>query len=486
VKRGDERAARTGTVWAFLVVSSDGQAESLPFQRQWATRTAAENGWSVTDTFEAVSSGRDGIRGLLETLLKKLRSTPANDRPERVLMTRLDRLGRGGLEPLAAFAEISKLGVKIFTRQDGDYQLARASDSILPMMRIITGAIENEARIDKALSAYDRRRRAGLVVATRRPYGLRLEKGHDVPDGERAAVVAKAFELTANGFGLYAIGKRLTQVAPPHEYRNGRVHVVEWTSDRVRKLLGTESYRTTIVDDALWTRAHAVRAGSTTERSETKNPYPLSGALTCECGRRLVGSIRGSNVQRVYRCRARTLHGRIVTHSAPRLENAFAALISDLSASPELIERYATAQRAGDDVDVIESALKRARAAVAGTERERERAWELNEAGNLRDEDLQTRLDAVQRRAAEAAAEITLLSREIEATRLVEEDRSNAASVLERASRLWELASVDDRKAIAKAVTRAVGGLTVTLAGDLEARAPNERSMFQRPSPPTP
>jgi DNA invertase Pin-like site-specific DNA recombinase len=85
-----------------------------------------EHGWTITRTFRGVSSGRDGTRGLLETLLAKLRETRPGERPNRVLMTRLDRLGRGlGIEALAAIAEIVRLGVTIHTRQDGDYRLAR-------------------------------------------------------------------------------------------------------------------------------------------------------------------------------------------------------------------------------------------------------------------------------------------------------------------------------------------------------------------------
>ena len=76
----------------------------------------------------------------------RVRATERIERPQRVLMVRLDRLGRGlGLEALAALSEIVQLGVTIYTCQDGDYTLSRASESLLPLMRIVTGAIENEA-----------------------------------------------------------------------------------------------------------------------------------------------------------------------------------------------------------------------------------------------------------------------------------------------------------------------------------------------------
>lgn len=132
------------------------------------------------------------------------------------------------------------------------YRLARASDSILPLMRVVTGAIENEARRDKARAAYARRRAQGLIVPNKRPYGIRLENGKDVANEPQAAAVRIAYELAANGFGLNAIGKRLRAIAPPKCYANGRVHETEWVATRVAQLLKNPAYRETVVDPDTW------------------------------------------------------------------------------------------------------------------------------------------------------------------------------------------------------------------------------------------
>ena len=134
------------TVWTFLVVSSDRQAETLADQEKWAQKVAAANGWTITNTFRSVSTGKNGTRQLLEDLLTALRASKKAQRPERVLMIRLDRAGRGlAIEPLAALAEIYRLGVMVHTREDGDVNIARASDAIKPILRVLTGALENEA-----------------------------------------------------------------------------------------------------------------------------------------------------------------------------------------------------------------------------------------------------------------------------------------------------------------------------------------------------
>jgi DNA invertase Pin-like site-specific DNA recombinase len=147
------------TAWLLAVVSSDGQAETLDFQERWGRQAAAENGWTIERTFKDVSSGRDGARQLLKNLLQELRDLPKSARPARVLLVRIDRLGRGdGLEIIATISEIKRLGVGLFTRDDGELKLERASDALMPAMKSILAGIENEVRADRTRAGLARRK----------------------------------------------------------------------------------------------------------------------------------------------------------------------------------------------------------------------------------------------------------------------------------------------------------------------------------------
>src|SRR5580692_10679236 len=116
---------RKNTAWLLAVVSDVGQSETLPDQKSWAEASAAREGWTIEREFsKAGSSGKAGVRALVEQMVEALRSTPEAKRPERVLMIRLDRLGRGtGLDSMAALSEIYGLGTIVHTRQDGDVKL---------------------------------------------------------------------------------------------------------------------------------------------------------------------------------------------------------------------------------------------------------------------------------------------------------------------------------------------------------------------------
>ena len=158
-----------------------------------------------------------------------LRNIPRAKRPARILMIRLDRLGRGdGLDAMAALAEIRKLGVTIHTRQDGDVTLARASDALSPMFKIITGAFENEARSDKARAVFARKRAAGIVAGNKAPYGLEIVSGRHTFLKSHAKVIRTAFKMRASDVGFHSIAIYMTESAPPQKFKNGNEKTIHW------------------------------------------------------------------------------------------------------------------------------------------------------------------------------------------------------------------------------------------------------------------
>ncbi len=466
--------SRESAAWAFLVVSDPGQADTLADQEAWAQEAAHANQWVITKTVSGVSSGKLGARRLTLGMIDELEALQASERPARLLMIRLERLGRGnGLEAMEAFLRIRRLGIVVHTRIDGDVEYSRASELLMPVLRFFIGGMENEVRRDKLNSMYERRRIAQkddptLAISTKMPYGLRLENGHFAPKPPEDAAVQLAFELKTQGYGPHKIAKQLALIAPPMTLKDGSAHPQHWTTDRVRRLLLKTCYRGTIVDAAIWTRAQ--RRLREFQRPTMRYEYPLGGALRCECGYALFGQRgpRGSSTFNYYVCRNVVAHsGRYKHYRGDRLEEQFLSLLARLSVEDDLLRRFLKAQHVDVNLDASRAECASAKGELARIDERRRRIFSAFEKGSLAQADLQWRLDDL--RDIQTTLERRILAIERDITHVQSSRRSiaDAQALVTSAKGHWENAGVDDRRALAKAIGNAFGGLVVTSDGAL-------------------
>jgi hypothetical protein len=466
----------SATVWALLVVSDQGQADTLPDQEAWAQETARAKGWSITRTFSGVSSGKLGARGLTLRMIGELESLPPDQRPKRVLMIRLERLGRGdGLEAINAFVTLKTLGVMVHTRMEGDVTYGRASELLAPVIRFLVGGMENEVRSEKVRAVYARLRAARnsdpTVANCMRPaYGLAYDRGHVVPKEPEAAAVRLAYELKGQGYGCHLIAKRMAQVAPPMTLKNGGQRPQVWNSDRVRHLLHHKVYRDTIVDEPTWTRAQ--QPAREISRPTMRYPYPLGGALRCACGGRLVGasgSRQRSNHLLYYQCRNMTAHnGRMKHYRSDLLEEQFASLLARLSAERGLLEEYARTKQSASHGEALAAQLSALKRELAGLDDRRRAVFTAFEDGTLLRDDLQWRIDDLKKRDTELADQIEQVDRESRIARAKRLRTEDVRALLESAKTYWPIGTIEDRRALAKALANAFGGLTVASDGSLQ------------------
>lgn len=476
------------TAWALLVVSDPGQADTLVDQRAWAEEAARASGWTLTKIWEGVSSGRLGARGLTLDLIGELeRLTPAQ-RPQRLLMIRLERLGRGdGTEAMEAFLRIRKLDIVIHTRLDGDVSYGRASELLMPVLRLFVGALENEVRRDKLCSMYGRRRAARktdpwVAISMRAPYGLMYQDGRMVPNPPEDVAVRLAYQLKAQGYGYYLVAKRLTGMAPPMVLKCGKRLVQHWTADRVRKLIKNETYRQTLIDETTWLRAQ--QPAKEIHRPTRRHEYPLGGALRCVCGSRLVGIIRtwkGAPSCRYYSCRVPHAHGgHMKFHRSEALERQFVALLESLTADRPLLERYAETKQIRGHAEALDSQLAALRRELGGIADRRRLVFSAYEDGVLKRDDLRWRLDDLENRERELGAKIDQVDRERQLTVAKRFRLKDLSALLTSAAAHWVQAPIDDRRALAKALANAFGGFVVSLTGELQiasAELPEPRSV---------
>jgi DNA invertase Pin-like site-specific DNA recombinase len=462
--------------WALCVVSSGGQEETIPNQRAWAIGVAKAKNWRLLPDgiFEGVASGKLGPRSIVRDILKKLRATEPDARPEWLCMIRADRLGRGDMvESQIVLRDLHQLGVKVWTRDQGELKLDSAIAKLFVAMQASVAEQENAVKQDKMRDFRKRKREEGLQVG-KSPYAIRREKGVDSPDPKRAPVVKEAFALRLQGKGYGAIGQRLAAIAPPHEYKHKskahpeRTNVVHWTAPRVSKLLTNHAYVDAgLIDSATFVQAQGVAKALTNDRTGDPRRVhcrPLAGVLTCYCGRKFVGAAYGSSGHKYpyYVCRALWNHdGKHRIVRAEPIESQFRDLLGRLDASPELVKRYRARAASPVSMPALERTIRDGNAQLANLAKSREKAFQLNESGHLRDEDLQARLDTLTEQRDKLQAEVNEAREQVAAAKALAQRQQDAEELLRRAVKIFEKANVAQQNEIAKAVRIELGVLTV-------------------------
>jgi DNA invertase Pin-like site-specific DNA recombinase len=459
-------------VWVLAVVSSSPQELTLDAQEQWAKETAASNGWEITRTFKGVSSGKFGTRQLLKDLLAELRTTPKAQRPRRVLTVRLDRLGRGsGLESIAALAEIRSLGTTLWTREDGDVRLDRASDSILPAFRAIQAALENEVRSDRVKAGKARRKAQGLHNGNP-PYGCTLLEGRAVAYEPEAILTREIFERRARGWGYDRLARFAAERAIPKLLRDGKTRRLRWGRSTIQRLLWCETLRGIVIEPELFAEANAVANADFKLRGKRAWAYPLSGAVRCTCGQMLSGQASGRERfrERYYVCRQVANHGYYPHHRADITEAGFVRLLDRLAADPGLLD---PAERK-TDLDLLRAKERTLRFEIESIEERRRQIW--GRADALTGPQLRERLDEIDVDRDRVRNEADRIRNDLAAAALTSSSSRTLAEAIDRLRVDWPDAPLEAKQEAARAVAEIVGGLYLAPAPRTE---PGQRKRGQ-------
>jgi DNA invertase Pin-like site-specific DNA recombinase len=440
------------TSWLYAAVSSSPQEATLEDQRQWARETAIRNGWVIAREFAGVASGAKGTRDILSNLIEELQQTPKAARPQRVLMIRIDRVGRLALDCIAAVAKLRKLGVILHTRQDGDVKLETAMDSLRPIFELVTAEMENAARSDKWKAVHARRRAEGKHVGTI-PYGVVLVDEKAVPFEPEAQIVREIFRLAEQRWGYTRLARWAREHAPPKTMHDGSLKPYRWCVSSIKSVLTSKTIRGLIVSEDQWQRTKAARQSDFRTRAPKRWPWPLQGAVRCTCGKLLRGHCAGSDPWRTryYTCLHHTLEPGQKSHPghrADQLEANFVQLLRSLRTDPRLADPLPD-QEPATNWDAVESEAERR---IADTEKRIQRAWKLAEEAHLDAGQLQMRLAELdaQRRSAEEARNSARMARAREADS--QQSACSFAQLLKELPDLWVGTTVELQQELARAL----------------------------------
>jgi hypothetical protein len=164
---------------------------------------------------------------------------------------------------------------------------------------------------------------------------------------------------------------------------------------------------------------------------------------------------------RYYGCRARWNHdGRLRLVRADKLEEQFVALLGRLRASPKLIERHRRRSLTASP-QLLERTLREQKAGLDELARKRDVAWELHAAGNVRAEDVQQRLDALNKERGEVQDRIVALQQDLAIAKAATNQQRDAEALIRRGAQIFRRANVEEQNRIARAVSIELGGLHV-------------------------
>lgn len=477
--------------WAYLVVSSGEQADSLSNQRTWAKKCAADRGWAITNYFDGVGTGKYGPRKKYDEMRAELRALPATERPEVILLIRLDRIGRGENlgEMQMALYELHELGVRVFTREGGEERQDDVMSQLITSVKLAAGAQENANKRDKADQYYERAREAQKAdprvrTTSKPPYGVCCvvpgppgTPGYFAPKEPEARAIRRMFELRSQRVGPADIARRIQAEFGPPTPRNGKSSAKRWHADTVSKLLTSRVYvNADLVSHELFNRANVAleRRGGTRRKLYA---YPLTRAIRCTCGGRIHGQAGGTKrygYTLYYICPNRSaMHDSTLYWRARDLEEQFADFLRMFAKVPAL--RAIVAERNGDDTKRrhgLQAALDSARRELTTVRRRKERLM-----SDLEDEDDDGVRRELRKRLAEYAKGESSLEREqrttLNALTLLEAQAGSAeerARTLRSADTMWAEATPEERKEMAGAVAIAMHGpLVVDENGILES-----------------
>jgi site-specific DNA recombinase len=298
------------------------ESRSTTRQIEHARAYAKSKGWTVDARFIYCDDGISGAEFANRPAFMKLmaaatqkpkptgrRPAPAPGPPFQILIVSdLDRLGREGIETVAAVKTLAQRGIRTFAYlTDTEIKLDSPIDALITQVQAFGAAMEREKARQRTYDALLRRAKAGWVTGGK-CFGydnVRVD-GHTErrTNPSEAKIIRRIFAMCIAGHGPITIAKSLNADAAPaprpqqdrprgwcpstvHEvlYRELYRGVVVWNQSRKRDVWGrvkataraeSEWLRVPmpslrIVSEAIWQQAHARLAQSRETYLKTTN-----------------------------------------------------------------------------------------------------------------------------------------------------------------------------------------------------------------------
>jgi site-specific DNA recombinase len=295
----------------YVRVSTARQASeglSLAEQERAVRERAEREGWTLADIY--VERGVSGKRDDRQQLLKLFAELDGID---RLIIPRLDRLGRRTVTLQENFERLEKAGVGLVCLKpefDSSTATGRMVRDILAALASYESEVTGE-RVDAVMgSRIEKGKHHG-----RAPFGYMKVDKQLVPDPDAAPIVQRIFRELAEGVSTTDLAQKLNAEKVPQPNKSiWRRSFLTKITDNVT-YIGHNKYAETvakgehdaIIDDELWGKVRALREAHQASTSKGRGRRPkrhlfARGMLRCgTCGGSMSPSTAGNGYE-TYRC----------------------------------------------------------------------------------------------------------------------------------------------------------------------------------------
>jgi site-specific DNA recombinase len=253
----------------------DLDAKSVFRQHQGAEAFAKLKSWTLAEDFVFTDDGISGAefgkkRPGLQRLLDALSPRP----PFQVLIiSEQSRLGRDTIRTLATIQRIQDAGVRIFSYlDDREITIEQDTDEIQEFIRSWSSSQERKKAIQRTRDAMHAKARNGYVAGGKVLGYTNVREGSNVRrvvNAKEARLVARIFQLCAEGNGLLRIAKKLNEEGvanPTGQFRQSAGDpasatrlAAHWSATGIREILNRRLY----VGEVVYGQTRWVRRGGT-------------------------------------------------------------------------------------------------------------------------------------------------------------------------------------------------------------------------------
>lgn len=424
----------------YAAKSTEDTRGSIPDQFADGRKLAADRGFEVAAEAEfndEAKSAFHGDRGPgLAAAMTECERLSAEDGSCALIVQRSDRLARGDAKQARSLVEIVLWAIKhdVALHSVMDPEILAGGDFALVMGAIgaMKGHGESKVKSESVKKGMRRRAERGEWVGGHPPYGLEPAGRYEPPTvvEHKAEVVRSVFTDYASGMGQRGIVRRLNDEGVPsptggvwHQSQIARVLAnpayigkVLAKDDEGKRTLEFDGLHEAIIDNELWQRVQAIRAGALRRPGRHADGVHLlvRGMLRCTCGAAMLPRKARPGIERErYVCSGRIADPRSCSQRSIRRELIdepfLGALLDgyiDLDATRRRIE-----ERASSALTVAREALEQAERDAATAEAKLARVRGHYQAGKIEADDwseqrpqLTAELDAA-REAAQRARE---------------------------------------------------------------------------------